>query len=171
VAQEWYYSTDGKAQGPLSLAELRDLAEGGRLLPDDLVWKDGMAEWAPADTVPGLFEEHPPPPPRRRRRRDEYEDDDRGRPRRSRRDPEVEDAAGKKVAAGICAILVGCFGVHKFILGLTTPGLVMLLVSILTCGVGALPMSVIALVEGVIYLTKGDVDFYETYIVEKKGWF
>ena len=54
---------------------------------------------------------------------------------------------------------------------MTKPGLIMLLVSILTCGIGAIPMSIIGLVEGIIYLTKSDADFYQTYIVDKKEWF
>ena len=86
-------------------------------------------------------------------------------------DPSVQDFAGKKIAAGICGILLGALGIHKFILGLTTPGIIMLLVSILTCGIGSVPMGVIGLIEGIIYLTKSDEDFYQTYAIEKKGWF
>ncbi|MBW3539301.1 MAG: TM2 domain-containing protein [Planctomycetes bacterium] len=86
-------------------------------------------------------------------------------------DPEIRQAAGNKVAAGLCGILLGPLGIHKFILGFTSAGLVMLLVSILTCGLGAIPMAIIGLVEGIIYLTKSDEDFYETYIVEKRSWF
>ncbi len=47
----------------------------------------------------------------------------------------------------------------------------MLLVSLLTFGLGAIPMGLIGLVEGIIYLSKSDEDFYETYVVEKRGWF
>jgi len=86
-------------------------------------------------------------------------------------DAAVKDFAGKKLAAGICGILLGSLGIHKFILGLTTPGVIMLLVSVLTCGIGAAPMGVIGLVEGIIYLTKSDEEFYQIYGVEKKGWF
>ena len=78
---------------------------------------------------------------------------------------------GKRVAAGICAILIGSLGIHKFILGLNTAGLIMLLVSLLTCGIGAIPMHIIAVIEGIIYLSKTDEDFYQTYIVGKKEWF
>jgi TM2 domain-containing membrane protein YozV len=83
----------------------------------------------------------------------------------------VNAFAGKKVAAGICGILLGSLGIHKFILGLTTPGIIMLLVTILTCGFGGIVTGVIGLVEGIIYLTKTDAEFYQTYAVEKKGWF
>ena len=79
--------------------------------------------------------------------------------------------ASKKIAAGICGILLGAFGVHKFILGYTTEGVIMLLVSLLTCGFGAMVTSIIGLVEGIIYLTKSDEEFVSTYLVNKKGWF
>lgn len=80
------------------------------------------------------------------------------------------DASSKKLAAGICAILLGALGIHKFILGYTTEGLIMLLVSILTCGLGGAVMGIVGLVEGIIYLTKTDEEFVSTYIVNKKGW-
>ncbi|MCW5313791.1 NINE protein [Nostoc sp. KVJ3] len=81
------------------------------------------------------------------------------------------DPSSKKIAAGICAILLGALGIHKFILGYTTEGLIMLLVTILTCGFGGAVMGIVGLVEGIIYLTKTDEEFLNTYIVEKKGWF
>jgi TM2 domain-containing membrane protein YozV len=79
--------------------------------------------------------------------------------------------ANKKVAAGICGILVGTFGVHKFILGYQTEGIIMLLVSILSCGTLAIVMQVIGIVEGIMYLTKSDEEFVRTYVEGRKGWF
>jgi TM2 domain-containing membrane protein YozV len=79
--------------------------------------------------------------------------------------------ADKKVAAGICAILLGSLGIHKFILGYKTEGLIMLLVTVLTCGIAGLITGPIAIVEGIIYLTKSDEEFVRTYIQGKKGWF
>lgn len=75
--------------------------------------------------------------------------------------------ADKKIVAGICAILLGWLGVHKFILGYTTEGVIMLVLGILTCGL----TNIIGIIEGVIYLTKSDEDFVRTYIQNKKGWF
>jgi TM2 domain-containing membrane protein YozV len=83
----------------------------------------------------------------------------------------VQSFAGKKIAAGICGILLGTFGIHKFILGLTTPGIIMLLVTLLTCGIGWPMMHLIGLIEGILYLTKNDDEFYRLYAVEKRGWF
>lgn len=82
-------------------------------------------------------------------------------------------AAGgdKKIVAGILAILVGSLGVHKFILGYTTEGVIMLLISVLSCGILAVVPSIIGIIEGIMYLTKSDEDFVRTYIQSKKGWF
>ena len=77
----------------------------------------------------------------------------------------------KKIVAGILAILVGSLGIHKFILGYTTEGVIMLLVSVLSCGMLAIVMTVIGIIEGVMYLTKSDEEFVRTYIQSKKGWF
>lgn len=79
--------------------------------------------------------------------------------------------AEKKLPAGICGILIGGLGVHKFILGYNTEGLIMLLATILTCGLAGIVTGVIGLIEGIIYLTKSDEDFVRTYIQNRKGWF
>jgi TM2 domain-containing membrane protein YozV len=71
-----------------------------------------------------------------------------------------------RTTIGILAILLGWTGIHKFMLGMTGPGVIML---ILSCcfGVGG----IIGLIEGIIYLTMTDEQFYQTYVVEKKQWF
>ena len=79
--------------------------------------------------------------------------------------------ADKKIAAGICGILLGALGIHKFILGYTTQGIIMLLVTVLTLGIAGFIMGIIGLIEGIIYLTKSDADFVATYVNGKKGWF
>lgn len=79
--------------------------------------------------------------------------------------------ANKKVAAGICGLLLGPFGVHKFILGYQTEGVIMLLVSILSCFMLSIVMQVIGIIEGIVYLTKSDEEFVRTYIEGRKGWF
>ena len=73
----------------------------------------------------------------------------------------------KKVVAGVLAILLGGLGVHKFILGYTQEGIIQIVITVVTCGFG----SIIGLIEGIIYLTKTDAEFYQTYQVGKRGWF
>jgi TM2 domain-containing membrane protein YozV len=79
--------------------------------------------------------------------------------------------ANKKIAAGICGLLLGPLGIHKFILGYQTEGIIMLLVSLLSCGMLAIVMQVSGIVEGITYLTKSDEDFVRTYVEGRKGWF
>jgi len=56
ASTEWYYAHDGQQAGPVSAVELKQLADAGRLRPDDLVWQEGMKDWTPARKVKGLFE-------------------------------------------------------------------------------------------------------------------
>jgi len=79
--------------------------------------------------------------------------------------------ADKKLPAGLCGLLLGGLGVHKFILGYNTEGIIMAAVSIATCGIGYPIMHIIGLIEGVIYLTKTDEQFAQEYVQNKKGWF
>jgi TM2 domain-containing membrane protein YozV len=74
--------------------------------------------------------------------------------------------ADKKIVVGICAILLGGFGVHKFILGYTNEGIIQLVLG-LCFGIGG----IIGIIEGIIYLTKSDEEFARTYLIEKKPWF
>lgn len=231
MSQDWYYSVEGSQQGPVTAAELKKLATDGKLKPDDLVWKDGMAEWKPASTIKGLFgaggsspgvaaakvdepvakadperddrpsrrgrDEDDEDRPRRRsrdeddededrprnRRRVEDDDEDEDRPRRRGRDEDDEDddrprkkkkggrvpddVSSKKMTAGLLAILIGGLGIHKFYLGMPTAGIIQIVLSFCTFGL----CSVIPLIEGIIYLTKSDEDFYREYIVNQKQWF
>jgi TM2 domain-containing membrane protein YozV len=73
----------------------------------------------------------------------------------------------KKVIAGIMAILFGSLGIHKFILGYTKEGIIQIVITFLTCGAAG----IIGFIEGIIYLTKSDEEFYNTYQVGKRPWF
>jgi len=73
----------------------------------------------------------------------------------------------KKIVAGVCALLIGGIGVHKFILGYNKEGIIQIILSIISCGI----LGIIPFIEGIIYLTKSDNEFYQTYQVNKKGWF
>ena len=83
----------------------------------------------------------------------------------------LTEASNKKLAAGLLAIFLGSFGVHKFVLGYNTAGLIMLLVTVLTCGVAGFVMGVIGIIEGIIYLTKSPEEFDSIYLRNSKEWF
>ncbi len=83
-----------------------------------------------------------------------------------------------KIAAGLLAIFLGGWGIHKFYLGFSGPGLVYLLVNTIGFAVTwillfipNIVLGVMALVEGIIYLTKSDEEFEQEYVVQKKQWF
>ncbi|EPR74029.1 hypothetical protein ADIWIN_0989 [Winogradskyella psychrotolerans RS-3] len=85
----------------------------------------------------------------------------------------------KKVLTGILAIILGSLGVHKFILGYNKEGGILLGITlvgiILSCvGIGIIVVwltGLVGLIEGIIYLTKSDEEFYRTYQIGKKPWF
>ncbi len=143
---------DGREYGPVSAEQLRHWTAEGRVTAQTLVQPEGSTEWKALANYPELMTPAAPPvvhlpaPPK-------------------------PPGADKKIAAGICGVLLGHFGVHKFILGYTSEGVTMLLVTLLTCGIGGIVMWVIGLVEGITYLTRSDEEFVATYIANKKGWF
>lgn len=73
----------------------------------------------------------------------------------------------KKVLAGVLAILIGSLGIHKFILGYNKEGIIQLIATFVTCGIAG----IIPFIEGIVYLTKSDEEFYNTYQVGKRPWF
>lgn len=79
------------------------------------------------------------------------------------------------VAAGLLAIFLGQLGIHKFYLGYNTAGFIMLAVtiigSIFTFGLAAGVMWIIAIIEGILYLTKSQSEFEQTYVINKREWF
>ncbi len=54
-----------------------------------------------------------------------------------------------KLAAGLLQIFLGCFGVGRFYLGYTGIGVAQLLVSLFTCGIGA----IWPFIDGILILT------------------
>lgn len=95
------------------------------------------------------------------------------------------DVAQRRLIAGLLGIFLGSLGVHKFYLGMTQAGLIMLG---LTIGgwilgivgslviVGAIffvipwAVGLLGLVEGILYLTKSDADFQRDYLSGRKPW-
>lgn len=128
---QWYCLINGQKYGPISEETLRQWAVEGRASPNDQIWSEGMAAWASASTMPALFAGLPPSVP-----------------------PEVPGPQLKsKLAAGLLGILVGAFGVHNFYLGYTGKAVAQLLITVLTCGFGAVISSIWGLIEGILILT------------------
>jgi TM2 domain-containing membrane protein YozV len=151
-----YFLGDGGVQrGPF---EINQLAEQG-LRADTLVWKEGMPQWQAAGMIPelqSLLQSHPQPAPTPQAVPVAYSTM-----------PAYQPAQSKKVLAGLMGILFGGWGVHKFILGMPGTGFLQIFITFATCGLGGL----IGFIEGIIYLTKTDEQFYYQYMVQKRQWF
>jgi len=93
----------------------------------------------------------------------------------------IKNAGGenKKILVGILSIIFGSLGVHKFILGYQKEGIILLVVTVIGYATACFVIGyfllmatwVVGLIEGIIYLTKSDEEFYNTYQVGKKPWF
>jgi len=157
---------DGKQYGPVSADQIHQWIREGRANGATQVQPVGGAEWKPIAAVP------------------EFADVLASTATPPRMTPPVAGApnrASNKLAAGLCGILLGGLGVHKFILGYNGTGGLMLGVTVggfilgfLTCGVTFLAISamhIIGLIEGIIYLTKSDEEFVRIYVDGRKEWF
>jgi len=151
---------DGQQYGPVTAEQLRGWIAENRANAQTLAHVEGAAEWKPlssfaefAGDLKPLLPPTPVPP--------------------TITPPTYAPLprASNKIPAGVCGILLGSFGVHKFILGYTGAGLIMLLVTVLTCGIGGVVMHVIGLIEGIIYLCKTDEEFVQLYVDGRKEWF
>jgi TM2 domain-containing membrane protein YozV len=146
--------SDGQQYGPVSAEQLRSWLGQNRVKAQTLIQPEGATEWKAVSTFPEFAGDLRPAPP-------------------LTAPPPVNlpARASNKIAAGVCGILLGSLGIHKFILGYTGTGIIMLLVTLLTCGMGGLVMHVIGLIEGIIYLTKSDAEFVRLYVDGRKEWF
>ena len=157
---------DGRQYGPVSADQIRQWIREGRANANTQVQAAGDPDWKTIASVPELADAlaalSAPP---------------------TMAPPLTGGAnrASNKIAAGLCGILLGGLGVHKFILGYTNAGIIMLagtlggtVLSIVTCGITFfIPMAiyVIGLVEGIIYLSKSDEEFVRLYVDGRREWF
>ena len=172
----YYLRINGTVKGPASREKIQSLWDAGkipagtRISEDRTSWQkieEFMGGAEDADELEDLEEEEEEAPRPRKRKSLKKK-----KVRRGEEDgPDYDEFVAKKTSAGVCAMLLGSLGIHKFILGLSNAGIIMLVVTLVTCGIGGIVMGLIAFIEGIIYLTKKDDEFYEDYGVNKKGWF
>src|SRR4051794_27850110 len=57
--EQWDYSRFNQQFGPMGWEDLRARAARGGFTGGGLVWKEGMANWVAANTIPGLIDPSP----------------------------------------------------------------------------------------------------------------
>lgn len=153
----WTAHDQGRQLGPHTLTEIAMLVGAGTISTAAMVWKAGDPQWQPVLSVV-------PAPAAPMGYAQPY-------PQQAYASASAAPVSTNRVAAGICGIVVGGLGIHKFILGYPTAGIIMLLVTLCTCGWGWFAMGIIGFIEGIIYLTKDDAQFHREYVLRRKEWF
>jgi TM2 domain-containing membrane protein YozV len=170
----WHYSIDGDTQGPVTTIDLRGLITSGQLCSMDLVWKEGMAGWAPAGDIDELqvsFDLQAATTSRtpatsgtgqERAGAGQHYCFACGSPADSRaeicpkcgvRQPGKSRSTKNRITAALFAFFLGGFGVHHFYLGNVVQGVVYLVFF------WTLIPWFIAFIEGIIFLFTSDEQF------------
>lgn len=63
MSAQWYYTNNGQKTGPITDLQLKQFVSTGEIKPTDSLWKEGMADWRPANSFKGLFQEAASSPP------------------------------------------------------------------------------------------------------------
>jgi TM2 domain-containing membrane protein YozV len=140
----WYYQQGSNRMGPVDEATIRSLLATGQISIDTLVWTTGMASWAPLQqsslgaglpTPPSAVPTYQTP---------------------GQTNPNAKD----RVAYVLLAVFLGHLGIHNFFAGYTSRAVIQLVITIVTCGFGALVTWIWAIIEA-ITVTKdaNGVDF------------
>jgi len=61
--KQYFLYKDGQQLGPYPLSHITEMISQGRLSRTDWTWTQGLAEWQPLYTLPGIVLPPPPPPP------------------------------------------------------------------------------------------------------------
>jgi TM2 domain-containing membrane protein YozV len=140
----WYYQQGSNRMGPIDEAAIRGLLTSGQISIDTLVWTTGMSSWVPLQqsslgaglpTPPSAVPSYPMP---------------------TQGNPNAKD----RVAYILLAVFIGHLGIHNFFAGYTSRGVIQLVITIVTCGIGGIATWIWAIIEA-ITVTKdaNGVDF------------
>ena len=130
--------------GPIDEATIRGLLTSGQISIDTLVWTTGMSSWVPLQqsslgaglpTPPSAVPSYPMP-------------------------VQGTQIANDRVAYILLAVFIGHLGIHNFFAGYTSRGVIQLVITIVTCGIGGIATWIWAIIEA-ITVTKdaNGVDF------------
>ena len=149
LERNWTAHDQGRQFGPHTLPELAMLVGVGTISPAAMAWQAGSPQWVPISSVVPMPHQMT----------------------MARLSESQPIHSSNRILAGIMGLLFGGLGIHKFVLGYTGAGVIMLAITLLTCGYGWIVMGLIGFIEGVVYLTKSDREFHRDYVVRRREWF
>lgn len=171
-------AADGNQYGPVDISTLQQWIREGRVVPDTVILDGVTGNRGPASSFP-LIAPHLGPPaqpnpyqpqvinqpifpgtPNPHSNPGQYVQPPNAYAQYPRANmPGGYNPSGKqKVVAALLAFFVGPLGVHKFYLGHNTLGIIMLLITVLTCGWGGLITGLWSLYDFVMILCDKEVD-------------
>jgi TM2 domain-containing membrane protein YozV len=127
----WYYQQGSNRMGPIDEATIRGLLTSGQISIDTLVWTTGMSSWVPLQqsslgaglpTPPNAVPSYPMP---------------------VQGNPDAKD----RIAYILLAVFIGHLGIHNFFAGYTSRGVIQLVITIVTCGIGGIATWIWAIIE------------------------
>jgi TM2 domain-containing membrane protein YozV len=185
---KWFYVEADRIMGPLTVEEMDAGAGSGLLEAETPVWREGLPGWTPIAEIAEFVNYFPaerrqdarlrmptllPPlpiaaaqapvaPPPSAQPQQQFAPP----PQPMAPYPVVPPPAGyivnmppkSKLAAGLLGIFLGAFGIHRFYLGYTTIGIVMLLITVLSIGMLSPITGLWGLIEGILCLTGSMAD-------------
>ena len=184
---DWYYDQNGSPAGPFKFPVLQQMVAAGQVPAQTRVWKEGMDDWAPAQTVAGLGVPQQPvagglgiqPNPQayldpqqqmaQQQQQMAQQQQQMAQQQMAQQNayqqpnqfvtPEQRSQGGQKsrVTAALLALLIGGLGIHKFYLNQPVAGIFYILF------VWTFIPALLSFIEGIIFLTMNDEDFAAKY--------
>lgn len=62
MSEQYFIARGGEQAGPYTLDQMQKMQEAGQLLPSDMAWTEGQADWLPLSQIVGDTSSPPPPP-------------------------------------------------------------------------------------------------------------
>ncbi len=63
MSKQYLIARGGEQSGPYTLEQIQQMQAAGQLLPSDMAWTEGQADWLPLSQIADCATPPPPPPP------------------------------------------------------------------------------------------------------------
>ncbi len=154
AASQWQIrGPDGQIYGPVSKIELDKWVAEGRITEQTMIHAPGQNQWLPASVYYPQFSAGSPYHYQSNAASAQLPQDFVSAPKAGGYVMTGPVSHRSKIAAGVLGLLLGPWGIHRFYLGFIGIGILQILVTLVTCGIGG----IWGFIEGILYLV-GSMD-------------